>query len=248
MCYDIKVSLERQLKVARNFGDQTAIDELQKKLMPYLNPIEREYYRVSGFDHPKVFLLDENGKPFLAKWGLVPTWAKTAQEAMSIQNSTLNARSEELEEKPSFREAYRSRRAVLIVDGFYEHHHKLNKVFPYYIQAKDNSPLILASIYETESNFSDNPSFSILTRSANPLMSEIHNNPKLAEPRMPLCLSANEISLWLNKDFTSINELGLEIELKGHTVRRFAGRPNKGNLEDSAEEVQYAELQKGLFD
>ena len=78
MCYDIKVSLERQLKVARNFGDKASIDELEKKLLPYLNPIEREYYRVSGFDHPKVFLLLNGAQVDIAQWGLIPNWITSA--------------------------------------------------------------------------------------------------------------------------------------------------------------------------
>ncbi len=50
------------------------------------------------------------------KWGLIPSWAKDAD----IGNRMINARSETLTEKPSFREAFKSRRCIILASGFYE--------------------------------------------------------------------------------------------------------------------------------
>ena len=49
-------------------------------------------------------------------WGLIPSWAKDPK----IGSRMINARSETLSEKPSFRAAYKRRRCLVIADGFYE--------------------------------------------------------------------------------------------------------------------------------
>ena len=50
------------------------------------------------------------------KWGLVPSWAKDPK----IGNRMINARAETVHEKPAFRRAFKSRRLLIPVDGFYE--------------------------------------------------------------------------------------------------------------------------------
>ncbi|MEI8052016.1 MAG: SOS response-associated peptidase, partial [Actinomycetes bacterium] len=50
------------------------------------------------------------------RWGLIPSWAKDA----SIATRTFNARSETAASKPSFRSAYKVRRLLVPIDGFYE--------------------------------------------------------------------------------------------------------------------------------
>lgn len=50
------------------------------------------------------------------RWGLIPSWAKDAK----IGSRMINARSETLSEKPSFRNAYKRRRCLVLADGYYE--------------------------------------------------------------------------------------------------------------------------------
>lgn len=253
MCYDIKVSLERQLKIAKHYGDVNAIDEIEKKLLPLLNPIEREYYQVSGFSHPKLFLF--NGKDVdLAEWGLVPNWSKDAESAKQIANQTLNARVESIMDKASFKGAIENGRRILFVDGFYEHHHLNKKTFPYFIHNKNGKPLALAAI---ESDWKDPnsgkriKSFSIVTTKANKMMSEIHNNPKLKEARMPVVLTDEGIDFWLNSD---VDEALIKVAppiqsdiLISHTVKRFKNVPQSEKT-DASDEFFYSELGPTLFD
>lgn len=58
----------------------------------------------------------DGNEAVMLKWGLIPSWAKDA----SIAAKLINARSETVEEKPSFREAFKRRRCIIPADGFYE--------------------------------------------------------------------------------------------------------------------------------
>lgn len=258
MCYDIKVSLERQLKVARHYGDEKVIDELTKKLLPLLNPIEREFFQVSGFTHPKAFILSKDDIQ-LARWGLIPHWVHDSEKGIEIQDKTLNARAESMFDKPSFKEASLNHRGVLFVDGFYEHKHVNKQTYPYFIQRKDHEQMAIGALFDTWLNpvtKKEEVTFSIVTTKANTLMTEIHNNPKLSESRMPLILEGHSINRWLeaevsDEEHSSIDELSVACKdglLEAHTVRRFKGKDAVPNSENAAEEFLYPELGPTLFD
>ena len=256
MCYDIKVSLERQLKVAKQYGDLSIIDEIEKKLLPLLNPIEKEYHQVSGFAHPKAFILSKNSVE-RAQWGLVPNWTKDEKSAKEIWNKTLNARGESIFEKPTFKEAAVRDRCVLFVDGFYENHHLNRKTFPYFIQRKDKNMLPLAALSSKwihPISKEEKKTFTIVTCKANSMMKRIHNNPKLKEARMPLILEEKAIEDWLNipasqeehaKVDQLINPYDAE-KLISYTVRK----TRKGITDDekSSLEFIYPEFGPTLFD
>jgi putative SOS response-associated peptidase YedK len=258
MCYDIKVSLERQLKVARHYGDAKVIDEITKKLLPLLNPIEREYFQVSGFTHPKAFVVAKDDVKY-ASWGLIPDWTQDKEKAKEIANKTLNARVESIYDKPSFRKASVDQRCILFVDGFYEHKHINKKTYPYFIQRRDRELMAIAAIYDNWSDpLSDEveTTFSIVTTKANELMTDIHNSPKLPESRMPLILDNKGIDIWLNGEVTSDDHDELDAIsgpcsdelLDAHTVRRFKGKSGVANAGHADEEFHYPELGPTLFD
>lgn len=84
---------------------------------------------------------------YLARWGLVPGWAKD----LSFGQRTFNARSETVVEKPSFRAAIKTRRAAIPVDGYYEWlapQTKGERKQPYYVRPKDGSMIFFAGLYE----------------------------------------------------------------------------------------------------
>lgn len=251
MCYDIKVSLERQLKVAKHYGDKEVIAALEKQLMPLLNPIEREFYQISGFDHPNLIVLEPSGIA-LAEWGLIPNWTKNNNQAEQFRNNNLNARAESIQEKPSFNDAFEHGRVVLFVDGFYEHQHRGNRSYPYYIERSDKKPMALACVLD---RWNDpikgdvRKTFSIVTTKANSLMAEIHNNPKLMEPRMPLILEEANLYDWLRVDTIAEKILNTQIDpaLNSHTVRPLRGIATLKNNPLAAAEFNYPELGLDLF-
>jgi len=257
MCYDIKASLEAQLKRARQYSDETAIRELEEKLAPLTDlPI----YHATGFQHPRLFIYTDDlpTLPTVAVWGLVPHWVKDDIQQHKIWNNTLNARGETIFEKPAFRTAAKYHRCLIYVDGFYEHHHFRGKTYPYFIEKKDGQPMILAGLWnqwtdpETDKHMN---TFSIVTTEGNHMMAKIHNNPKLDGPRMPLILPEGMEEKWLVQVEDELDEKALlnllqpypEQELKAHTVHRLRGKDAMGNVPQISEEVQYPELLETLF-
>lgn len=133
----------------------------------------------------------------MARWGLVPSWVKTEQEAVSLADSTLNARGETIFDKPSFAHSARQSRCIIPVNGFFEWQHIGDRKQPFYISLKDQEIFSLAGLY---SEWNDSTSmtlcstFSIITVEANPLLSVIHNSKQ----RMPLILEKENEREWLS--------------------------------------------------
>lgn len=245
MCYDIKASLKAQLNRARQNNDEQRINEIIDRLQKeYGAP----YHHVSGFNFPFLIIYQSNEFiPTIAKWGLIPAWVKDESAAQKIRNSTLNARLETANIKPSFKESLRNKRCVIEIDGFYEHRHFGNKTYPYFIQLKSKKQMTLAGIWSEWNSPLGNKliSFSILTSTGNQLMSKIHNNPKLEGPRMPYILSELEIDSWLENNSFSYLEIiqkKQEVDLQAHTVFPLRSANYRGNVEGSSEPFDYPEL------
>jgi len=253
MCYDVKTKLESQLRRAKRFNDQGWKAELEEKLLPYM---EHTYYHVSGYMHPKLLIYtnDKPCIPTLSIWGLVPHWIKNNDQRLKYWNNTLNARGETIFEKPSFRESAKNKRCILYVDGFYEHHHFKGKTYPFFISGIDKMPLAIAGLWcewvDKETGEILN-TFTIVTTKGNALLSKIHNNPKLIEPRMPVILTEETEGLWLepiNSEYQRNEIMNLmqpfpENKLKAHTVRRLRGKQAVGNVPEASVYYRYNELE-----
>lgn len=252
MCYDIRASLEAQLKRALRRGNEDAADQIRQQLLPQT---DLPLYHASGFSHPRLLVYTDTSPdyPVVATWGLVPHWVQDLRKGQQLWNKTLNARGETIFEKPAFRLAARSHRCLVYVDGFYEHHHHGGKTYPYYIYRKDRAPMAFAGLY---SDWADPETgevlttFSIVTTEGNPMMARIHNNPKLAGPRMPLILPDALSDHWLVPLEDELDQKGLqelicsfpEEALASHTVARLRGKEYAGNVPGISEEVRYPEL------
>jgi len=209
MCYDVSYLTQKKKKYAKRHPDKdmSALENLFNEKGEPIKPI----FHVTGFEHPKLpVITNKNPDEFnLFQWGLIPFWAKDEQKANEIHNKTINARGESMFEKPAFRKAAADRRCIIMVDGFFEHHHKQKQLVPYYISLKDNSPISLAGIWEEWENPENGKkvsTMSVVTTKANPLMAGIHNNPKLKEARMPLILPEELESEWLMSIDDKISE------------------------------------------
>ncbi|MBN2802781.1 MAG: SOS response-associated peptidase [Deltaproteobacteria bacterium] len=153
---------------------------------------------ISAFTHPKLPVLVEPAIFISMNWGLVPLWVKSREQAKEIQNKTLNARSETVFEKPSFKDSAQNKRCIIPVTSFQEwHHHSDKSKTKYDIQLKDEDVFSLAGIWSKwtgPASGKEYLSFSIITCPANPLMAEIHNSKQ----RMPVILSKEDEEIWIN--------------------------------------------------
>jgi putative SOS response-associated peptidase YedK len=148
---------------------------------------------------------DEKGKirnVNTASWGLIPSWAKDASRA----SNAINARVESISEKPTFKSAFKSRRCLIPVTGYYEWATELGKYKPkqpFYISNKNKSSLAIAGIYENWINPESKQSVqsaAIITREAVGILAPIHH-------RMPIILPKDLWSTWLSSKPLSPNEI-----------------------------------------
>lgn len=126
----------------------------------------------------------------LLKWGLIPSWAKDP----SIGSRMINARSETVAEKPSFRSAYKTRRCIVPASAFFEWRSMSDGKQPYAFSAVDSSVLAFAGLWERWGEGDTLvESFTIITTAANALLGQLHD-------RMPVILDTTGVTLWLDGD------------------------------------------------
>lgn len=123
------------------------------------------------------------------RWGLIPSWSRD----MKSGSRMINARSETVAEKPSFRAAFKRRRCIIPADGFYEWQRTGNRKQPVYIHAADGRPFALAGLWEMWRGEAGDAvqTCTILTTTPNELMAPIHN-------RMPVILQPEDFDMWLD--------------------------------------------------
>lgn len=140
---------------------------------------------------PLFRIAPETGAPELAvlKWGLVPSWSKSSKP----QYSTINAMAETIDTKPAFRAAFRNRRCLIPMTGFYEWRKMEDGTKQPYVIRHTNEPLLSAAgiweHWEKEGEVVD--SFSIITTSANETMRPLHS-------RMPVFLAPEDFAAWMS--------------------------------------------------
>lgn len=108
----------------------------------------------------------------LARFGLVPAWAKDVKIGVRY----LNARSEGIETNKVYSKAFEERRCVIPVEGFYEWQEEDGKKIPYMVHRKDGQPMSLAGVWDfTKLNGESIYSFSIITGPPSALTEPLHD-------------------------------------------------------------------------
>ena len=251
MCYTIQQLEERILKQGQR--KQSTPGEIEEALRIFREQIKgKPMFAISGFDHPGLPILIGQGGIHWQEmhWGLIPLWTKDWSAAMEMSNMTLNARAETVFEKPAFKHAASTRRGLLPVTGFYEYKHVKGKKFPYFIDWSEEDLRWVACVCDEWRDHEKGETlltFAIVTTRGNSLMAEIHNNPELDEPRMPVFLEGENLLQWLSNE-TPIETLKAMLKplddghLRAHTVKPLRGKNSPGNTPDAYRKHDYAEL------
>lgn len=194
MCYTIEINLTRE-QIEKRFGSKFRSED-------NFTPGRK----ISAFSLPNlpVVCSDNPDEIKIMTWGLIPSWTKDEESAKSIRMKTFNAKSETLEEKPSFRNSFKNKRCLVLVNGFYEWQHIGKEKIPYFITLKDNNAFALAGLYDSWVNKSAGViinTFTVITTPANPMMEIIHNTKK----RMPAILPPFSEKEWLDSSMNNAN-------------------------------------------
>ena len=138
-------------------------------------------------------------------WGLIAPWLKNIQEAKNSQSRAINARSESIFEKPTFRDAFRTTRCLIPATGYYEWATALGKYRPkqpFYICAKDDKQLSIAGIWSSwvAPNGEVMETASIITQEAQGELEAIHS-------RMPVFMPVDRWKQWLDPKENNVEHL-----------------------------------------
>ena len=158
-------------------------------------------YNIAPSQDIAIIRADVNGRRIsLAHWGLIPSWTKDSGKSYS----TINARAETVDTKPTYRGSFKHHRCLIPADGFYEWHKEDGIKIPHHIGMKDGSPFALAGLWDVwKGPQGDVTSCTIIVTEANQFMKRLHD-------RMPVMLSPHDYERWLdpdNKDTTSLKQL-----------------------------------------
>jgi putative SOS response-associated peptidase YedK len=212
MCFTIEVHLSRK-SIEKRFGVNTFA----------LYDFDFNYF-YRAFSNPRIPVVAANdpGNAKLMQWGLIPSWTKDRFHADQIRKGTYNARSESLQEKPSFRQPLIRGRCLILAHGFFEWQHVGGKKIPWYIKLRDDQPFAFAGLFDTWRDPVEGEihhTFSIITTLANPLLEKIHNTKR----RMPVILTRESESQWISGENSPSNLISLlapfdERKLMAYTI------------------------------
>lgn len=173
------------------------IELLEKKFKAIANKENKfkPIFSASAYANPQIPLITNDKKDVIQffNWGFIPSWTKDLESAKKIRNFNVNAKSETLSEKPSFRNVYKLRKCIVLVDGFFEYHEQEKIKIPFYIKKQNHELFALAGLWEIwKYDNEELKTFTIITTEADDFMSKIHNTKK----RMPVILNEMEIDNW----------------------------------------------------
>lgn len=151
-------------------------------------------YNIAPSQDQWTILRDSSEKPTARRlrWGLVPSWAVDP----SVGARLVNARSDAVATKPSFKESFRTRRCVILADGYYEWGGVGKARAPYFFHLDGHRDFALAGLWDRwERGGETLETCTIITTEASPFAAKVHH-------RMPVVLDSESAVEWVDKSTT----------------------------------------------
>lgn len=130
-----------------------------------------------------IIIINNQGVKQIVKchWGFVPPWAKDLSDGYKM----INARSETVDTKPSFKAAFRKQRCLVIANGFYEWQKEKNGKIPVHITLKSGKHFGFAGLYTVCKPPEGEKicTCTILTTESNDLIAPMHDRMTVITPR-----------------------------------------------------------------
>ncbi|MGX9134805.1 SOS response-associated peptidase [Rummeliibacillus sp. JY-2-4R] len=176
------------------FSLYSSFDELLEEFniqQAFEESLYEESYNIAP-THNIVAIINDGVKNRMGhlKWGLIPSWAKDAKMASKM----INARSETVDVKPSYKKAFEQKRCLIPMSSFFEWKREEKSKTPMLIKMKNASLFAVAGLYDTWHSPTKETihTCTILTTKPNHLMANIHD-------RMPVILPKEQQSIWLDR-------------------------------------------------
>lgn len=216
-----------------------------------INP-EPLFYHANGFNFSSLPVVSQDyNKSELnlefMNWGMIPGWTKGEEQASKIRGLTLNARSETIDSKPSFRSSFRYRPCLLPASGYFEWMHYKGRKYPFYIYLPGSPLFSIAGLWDQWVNEQSGEivrTFSVVTCEANSFAAKIHNTKK----RMPVILEPDYEETWLDikagkQERQTILKSIEPGKMDAYTVSRLiTSRENDSNVPEVLDKYIYNEL------
>ena len=183
------------------------------------------HYNIAPTDTVNVVKPGEDGATELApmRWGLIPWWWKRPLKQLP---ATFNARAESVADKPLFRDAFKRRRCIIPVSGYYEWITQADGKQPYFISAADSGVLSFAGLWDRWKNPETGEpvaSCTIIVTDANALTRPIHD-------RMPVIFHKADFGAWPNGEGgTELLRSAAEDSLRMWPVSRRVNKTGTGD-------------------